>query len=75
MAEIDTSGLICPLPVLRARKALQALAAGEILEVRATDPAAVRDFPAFCESAGHILVHAEEDDGVYIFRIAKKKVL
>ena len=73
MHKLDTSGLTCPLPVLRARKTLLGLSPGEVLEVRATDPAAVRDFPAFCESAGHTLIAAEERDGTFIFRIARKQ--
>lgn len=72
MAEIDTSGLPCPLPVLRARRALEKMAPGEELLVCATDPAAVRDFPAFCRANGHELIHAEEHDGVYEFLIANK---
>lgn len=72
MAEIDTSGLLCPLPVLRARRALRDMAPGEELLVRATDPASVRDFPAFCQATGHKLINAEEHDGVYEFLIAKK---
>ena len=49
---LDAKDLTCPLPVLRARKAMKHLAPGDILEVAATDPAAVRDFPAFCEATG-----------------------
>ncbi len=69
--QLDTTGLTCPLPVLRARKVLKSMAPGDILEVHASDPASVRDFPAFCEAAGHTLVNAEEKDGIYIFRIAR----
>lgn len=58
MAErlLDARGLICPLPVLKARKALQAMAPGERLRVLATDPKADDDFAAFCEASGHRLV-------------------
>lgn len=73
MIELDTSGLICPLPVLRARKALRDMDPGAILEVRATDPASVRDFPAFCDAAGYTLIDAEVRDDIFIFRIAKEK--
>jgi len=58
MAELDVSGMICPLPVLRARKALAALAPGDLLRVLCTDPAAATDFPAYCEAAGHTLLEA-----------------
>ncbi|MEZ5771981.1 tRNA 2-thiouridine synthesizing protein A [Defluviimonas denitrificans] len=51
--DIDARGLICPLPVLRARKRLLAMAPGRVLRLRATDPAAVVDVPHFCREAGH----------------------
>ncbi|WP_244619434.1 sulfurtransferase TusA family protein [Skermanella aerolata] len=68
---LDARDLTCPLPVLRARKAMKHLAPGDILEIAATDPAAVRDFPAFCEATGNELVSAEQTGGVYTFRIRK----
>lgn len=66
---LDATGLLCPLPVLRARKVLKQMAPGEVLEVRATDPAAVKDFPAFCTATGHRLLSAEDKEGILIFRI------
>ena len=57
--EIDLSGLRCPLPVLRTRKAMAGLRAGQVLKVIATDPSAVKDIPAFARMAGHELVHVE----------------
>ncbi len=51
--EIDARGLLCPLPVLKARKGLAGLAAGQVLRVLATDPAAIVDMPHFCAHAGH----------------------
>ena len=68
---LDASGLRCPLPVLRARKAMKAVTAGEILEVVATDPSAVADFQAFCETTGDELVSWDEADGRFTFRIRK----
>jgi tRNA 2-thiouridine synthesizing protein A len=68
---LDAKGLSCPLPVLRARKAMKQVAPGEILEVLATDPGAVEDFKAFCEITGYVLVDWREDDGVYSFTIRK----
>ena len=58
MAEklLDATGLSCPLPVLKARKTLEAMAPGQTLEVLATDPGAVEDIPHFCNSAGHKLL-------------------
>lgn len=68
---LDLTGLKCPLPVLRANKALRGHAAGAVIEVRATDPASAKDFPAYCQTAGHALVEAREADGLFTFRIRK----
>ncbi len=68
---LDTKGLNCPLPVLKAKKAINGLAAGDTLQVLATDPGAVKDFEAFCRATGHELVESGEDDGVYSFLIKK----
>ncbi|MBT5047656.1 MAG: sulfurtransferase TusA family protein [Rhodospirillaceae bacterium] len=72
MAELDAQGLKCPLPVLRARKALRDVAPGEALTILATDPAAPRDFEAFCEQTGHPLVSCVEDTGVYTIILRRK---
>ena len=69
---LDVKGLACPMPVLRARKALKALSPGEELEVLATDPGSVKDFDAFCATTGHGMVEADEAYGVYRFVIRKK---
>ena len=66
---LDVRGLMCPLPVLKARKVLKRLAPGTTLKVLATDPAAVIDFRHFCETAPFELLGWEEDAGVYAFRI------
>ena len=68
---LDTRGLKCPLPVLRARKAMQPLAPGEVLRVLATDPGTVRDFQAFAEASGHVLLGHTEEDGEFTFRLQK----
>ena len=68
---LDATGLKCPLPVLRARKAMKGVAAGGVLEVTATDPGAVADFKSFCETTGDELVEWREDAGVFLFRIRK----
>lgn len=70
-AVLDASGLLCPLPVLRARKAMQRLAPGDVLKLIATDPGAVRDVDALCEATGNRLLERTETDGAYIFRIEK----
>ncbi len=69
--DLDATGLLCPLPVLKARKRLQALAMGEVLTMRADDPAAVVDVPHFCAEAGHALVSMENDGPVQIYVIRK----
>lgn len=65
MAErvLDTTGLSCPLPVLKARRTLREMAPGQTLEVLASDPVSVEDFPDFCRSAGHELLEASTDSG------------
>lgn len=68
---LDAKGLSCPLPVLRARKAMKQVGPGEVLEVLATDPGAVEDFKAFCEVTGHELVEWNEEAGIYSFHIRK----
>jgi len=64
---LDTKGLNCPLPVLKARKALKGLAPGDTLEILSTDPGAVKDFEAFCRTTGNELVESEEVDGAFRF--------
>ncbi|MCL7464304.1 sulfurtransferase TusA family protein [Phaeovulum sp. NW3] len=58
--EIDAVGLLCPLPVLRARKALLGMAPGQVLRLIASDPAAVIDVPHFCAEAGHDLLSTSD---------------
>mgnify|MGYP000882232511 CR=1 FL=1 len=61
--EIDASGLACPLPILRAKKALAQLQSGQVLKVVTTDRNAVRDFQAFCKQTGNALLAQQESDG------------
>lgn len=70
-ARLDVSGMLCPMPVLRARRKLDDLSPGDLLLVIATDPAAVQDMPAFCTMAGHTLVMASVDGDKYLFEIRK----
>ena len=69
---LDTSGLLCPLPVLKARKRLSSAPSGTVLRVRATDPASVIDFPHFCEQSGHQLLEQSKHNEVFEFRIRRK---
>jgi tRNA 2-thiouridine synthesizing protein A len=70
-AEYDATGLLCPMPVLRANRKLRELPVGGTLTVRATDPAAERDFPAYCKQTGHELVSSSREGDVLIFVIRK----
>jgi tRNA 2-thiouridine synthesizing protein A len=69
---LDVKGMTCPLPVLRANRALRALTSGERLRVLATDRAAVADFQAFCRETGHALLACSEEGGVFSFLIRKR---
>lgn len=72
-AELDTCGLLCPLPVLKARKRLSAMEPGQVLRMVADDPAARVDVPHFCSEQGHTLVKQEDGaDGTLVFVIRKK---
>lgn len=68
---LDAKGLRCPLPVLKARKAMKDLPVGGTLRVLATDPGAIKDFEAFCKTAGYRLVAASQAGDVLIFDIQK----
>ena len=69
--DLDCEGLLCPLPVLRARKRLLAMTPGETLHLRATDKMALVDVPHFCTEAGHSLLGVETDGPVTIYRIRR----
>ncbi len=69
--ELDASGLNCPLPILRAKKTLNGMDAGQILHVIATDPGSVKDFDAFSKQTGNELMDSKEDGGKFHFMIKK----
>lgn len=71
VTSLDVVDLKCPLPVLKARKALAGLPPGALLEVLASDPGAAQDFEAFCQAAGHRLVGQSAAAGVQRFLIRK----
>ena len=68
---LDAKGLNCPLPILKAKKALGSVPAGSTLEVLATDPGAVADFQAFCRATGNELVESTQEKNVYRFVIKR----
>jgi tRNA 2-thiouridine synthesizing protein A len=70
---LDVKGLSCPLPVLRAKKTITAMAPGSVLTVHATDPGAEKDFASFCEATGNELQSSTTADGVFTFVIKKAK--
>ena len=69
--ELDATGLLCPLPVLKVRKRLKSLASGQVLRVLADDPAAAIDMPHFCAEQGHLLLSAETGTTPQVYRIQK----
>lgn len=69
--ELDASGLNCPLPILRAKKTLNGMQAGQVLHVIATDPGSVKDFDAFAKQTGNELMESREEGGKFHFLIRK----
>ena len=70
--ELDARGLNCPLPILRAKKALTDLASGQVLKIVATDPGSVKDFAAFSKQTGNALLASETVDKDFIFFMKKR---
>lgn len=70
--ELDARGLNCPLPILKAKKALSDMASGEVLRVQATDPGSVRDFQAFAKQTGNHLLDHSENNGEFVFFMQRK---
>jgi tRNA 2-thiouridine synthesizing protein A len=68
---LDTKGLNCPLPILKAKKAMRDVPAGGVLQVLATDPGALKDFEAFCRTTGNQLVDWSEAGGVWTINLKK----
>jgi len=68
---LDAKGLNCPLPILKAKKAINDVASGGTLEILATDPGSVADFEAFCRTTGNELLESKEEGGVYTYLIKK----
>ncbi|WP_028545606.1 sulfurtransferase TusA family protein [Paenibacillus taiwanensis] len=68
---IDVKGLACPMPIVRVKKAMDAVASGEVVEILVTDKGALADFPAWANAGGHIILDQTEDAGVFKFFIKK----
>lgn len=69
---VDARGLMCPMPIVRTKKAMDTLQTGQVLELLATDKGSTRDVAAWTKAAGHELLEAGEQDGVYRFYIRKQ---
>ncbi len=69
--ELDATGLNCPLPILRAKKALNGMDAGKVLRIIATDPGSVKDFEAFAKQTGNELMESTEEGGKFMFLLKK----
>ncbi|OGI41338.1 MAG: preprotein translocase subunit TatC [Candidatus Muproteobacteria bacterium RBG_16_62_13] len=69
--ELDARGLNCPLPILRAKKALNGMTSGQTLKIIATDPGSVKDFQAFAKQTGNPLLESNEASGEYVFVLKK----
>jgi tRNA 2-thiouridine synthesizing protein A len=70
--EVDCIGMICPLPVLRTKKALSDMQTGKILKVTANDPGAKHDIPMFAKQTGNTLIHSEIEDDNFIFYLERR---
>ena len=70
--DLDTRGLNCPLPILKAKKALADMSSGEVLKVMATDPGSVRDFQAFARQTGHTLVEQTSTDQEFVHVLQRR---
>ncbi len=69
--ELDTSGLLCPEPVMMLHGKVKELAKGDVLKVIATDPSTMRDIPKFCQFLSYPLVHQEQQGDIYLYFIEK----
>ncbi len=70
---VDAKGLVCPMPILKAKKAIDSIQVGEVLELVATDPGSMADFKAWTKSTGHELLEARDEGGVYTYLMRRKK--
>ena len=70
--KIDCKGLSCTLPILKTRKAMDALSSSDILKILCTDPVSINDMSSWSNSMGHIILSSDEEDGTYIYLIQKK---
>ena len=70
--ELDAKGLSCPLPILKTKKTLNAMASGQVLRILATDPGALKDMEAFARLTGNALLSHTEENSTFVFLMRKK---
>jgi len=70
--DVDTTGLLCPMPLLKAKQALNGVESGDQVRVKATDQGSWRDFSVFTEQSGHLLLERSEQSGIYTYLLQKK---
>jgi tRNA 2-thiouridine synthesizing protein A len=70
--ELDVRGNNCPVPILRTRKAINGLAAGNVLKISATDPGSVKDMESFCRQTGNELLQSVQEDSTFVFLVRKR---
>lgn len=68
---LDAKGLNCPLPIIKAKKALKGMSPGQVLAIESTDPGSIADFAAFCRQTGNELLSSEQSGDIYNFEIKK----
>jgi tRNA 2-thiouridine synthesizing protein A len=68
---LDVSGLTCPLPLLKAKQALNGMSSGQVLRLVCTDSGSVRDFQVFCQQSGNQLLRSSEENGTYVYYLRK----
>ena len=71
--DLDVRGLKCPMPLLKAKRALNGMNPGELIQVTATDPGSVKDFRVFSKQSGHALLESEENSGEFRYVLCKKQ--
>ena len=70
--ELDVRGNNCPVPILRTRKAINELSAGNVLKISATDPGSVKDMESFCRQTGNELIQSAQEDSTFVFFVRKR---
>lgn len=68
---VDAKGLACPMPIVRAKKAMDSLQSGQVMELIATDKGSLKDFQAWVKQTNHELLEAQENNGVFTFKVKK----